>query len=495
LQANPLWPVNSRFPALREDIRKDVVVVGGGMAGVSSALQLRKVGFDVALIERDEVGGPATGASSGVLYYGSGTNLAPAVKLFGEQKAQMLWKETAAVIEQIVSTAEQGGIDCGLRTCGSIMVAKTDEEYLELEEEIAAMKKVGLPARLLSANEVRTYYPLREFKGGLAYDGVGQVHPARLAAGAARLAGLEIYESTQLTSWKQEWGGIVVETPKGRLRCADLVLATNKESIFGLERHFEFESSVILASRPTERVKDVFPTEKILWSMEEKYDLVYPRGDRLILELYALGQEQSKLSYYFPGVDFTMEHQWGEAWAKPPDWIPIVGKVSNHVWVAVGMGDQGIIMSWLSGSKMPMLIEGKSDWFTEMASPQRFGTAAAPTVQEEPLGEFEMVAKVKDIPQGKMKIAKLGGVEIAIGNIGGSFYAILNKCTHAGGPVGKGKLTGSVIQCPYHGSKFDVKTGTVVGPPAKAPLRVFQVKVDGDGVWVKSARKSDSLSW
>jgi gamma-glutamylputrescine oxidase len=70
MQANPLWPVEKRFPSLQSDIRRDVLVVGGGMAGISSALRLKRAGFDVALIERNEVGGPATGASSGVLYYG-----------------------------------------------------------------------------------------------------------------------------------------------------------------------------------------------------------------------------------------------------------------------------------------------------------------------------------------------------------------------------------------------------------------------------------------
>ena len=92
-----------------------------------------------------------------------------------------------------------------------------------------------------------------------------------------------------------------------------------------------------------------------------------------VLELYALGEEVNKLAYYFPGVEFKIEQQWGEAWSKPPDWIPIVGKVSEHVTSAIGMGDQGIIMSWLSDSKIPMIIKGGSDWFTEMASPTRFG--------------------------------------------------------------------------------------------------------------------------
>jgi glycine/D-amino acid oxidase-like deaminating enzyme/nitrite reductase/ring-hydroxylating ferredoxin subunit len=485
MQANPIWPVDVRRPTLEKDIRKDVVVVGGGMAGISSAVRLKRAGFDVALIERNEVGGPATGASSGVLYYGSGTNLAPAKELFGEERASSLWRETAGVIGEIIKTARDDAIDCGIRSCGSIMVAKTDAEVAELESEFAAMKKLGLPSRLLSAGDVKGYYPLTGFKGGIAYDAVGQVHPARFASGLAKLEGVEMYEQTPLLEWKEENGGVTVKTPHGVVRATDVVLATNTEPFLGLERHFELESSVILASKSTDRVDDVFPEEKIYWSMEEKYDLVYPRGDRLILELYALGDEKEKLAYYFPGVDFQVEQQWGETWAKPQDWIPMVGKVAKHVTVAIGMGDQGIIMSWLSGSKIPMLLEGKGDWFTEMASPSRFSTAPAVEGAEGSAEGFEEVAQTSELPPGKIKVMKLGDREIWVANIDGTFYAHPNKCTHAGGPVGRGKLTGAVIQCPFHGSKFDVRTGAVVGPPAKIELPSYEVRVEGTGIWVR----------
>jgi hypothetical protein len=76
--------------------------------------------------------------------------------------------------------------------------------------------------------------------------------------------------------------------------------------------------------------------------MEEKYDMFYPRGDRLVLELYELGDEASKLAYLFPGVGFKTEQQWGEAWSKPRDWIPIVGRVSGHITPAIGMGTRGL---------------------------------------------------------------------------------------------------------------------------------------------------------
>ena len=97
---------------------------------------------------------------------------------------------------------------------------------------------------------------------------------------------------------------------------------------------------------------------------------------------------------------------------------------------------------------------------------------------------FEKVAATSEIPIGSMKQVNVGGVDVMLANVNGTLYALSNKCTHAGGPLAKGKLEGFVVQCPLHGSKFDVRTGAVVGPPAQIPERVFGVKVEGKDVFV-----------
>jgi glycine betaine catabolism B len=98
---------------------------------------------------------------------------------------------------------------------------------------------------------------------------------------------------------------------------------------------------------------------------------------------------------------------------------------------------------------------------------------------------FEEVAKTSEIPEGAVKAVKVSGTEVMVANIEGKMYAIGNKCTHVGGPLAKGKLAGSVIECPWHGSKFDVKTGAVVAGPAQQPEPTFQVKVENSAVWIK----------
>jgi nitrite reductase/ring-hydroxylating ferredoxin subunit len=98
---------------------------------------------------------------------------------------------------------------------------------------------------------------------------------------------------------------------------------------------------------------------------------------------------------------------------------------------------------------------------------------------------FEEVAKTSEVPAGAMKVVKVSGIDVMVANIEGQMYAIADKCTHVGGPLGKGKLAGSVVECPWHGSKFDVKTVAVIEGPAQKPEPTFQVKVENSAVWIK----------
>jgi nitrite reductase/ring-hydroxylating ferredoxin subunit len=98
---------------------------------------------------------------------------------------------------------------------------------------------------------------------------------------------------------------------------------------------------------------------------------------------------------------------------------------------------------------------------------------------------FEKVAETSDVPNGGMKIVKMNETEVLVANLDGKLYAIGNKCTHVGGPLGKGKLEGSVVTCPWHGSRFDVKSGAVIAGPAANPEPTFQVKVENSAIWIK----------
>ena len=104
--------------------------------------------------------------------------------------------------------------------------------------------------------------------------------------------------------------------------------------------------------------------------------------------------------------------------------------------------------------------------------------------------DFVKVSETMDIPPSHMIEIQVDGEKICLVNVEGKFYAIGSICTHEGGPLADGTLEGYEIECPWHGSKFDVRTGKVKNPPASEPEPRYEVKVDGTNLLIKKQGKS-----
>jgi nitrite reductase/ring-hydroxylating ferredoxin subunit len=97
----------------------------------------------------------------------------------------------------------------------------------------------------------------------------------------------------------------------------------------------------------------------------------------------------------------------------------------------------------------------------------------------------DAVPKVGDIPEGELRAFAIGGEDVTIANVDGTFYAINDECTHAGCSLAEGDLDGTTVTCACHGSEFDVTTGEVLGGPAVDPVDSYEVAVEGDDIRVE----------
>ncbi|OGQ06403.1 MAG: hypothetical protein A2W61_05135 [Deltaproteobacteria bacterium RIFCSPLOWO2_01_44_7] len=95
--------------------------------------------------------------------------------------------------------------------------------------------------------------------------------------------------------------------------------------------------------------------------------------------------------------------------------------------------------------------------------------------------EFE-VAKVSEIPPGSAKQVEVDGETIAIFNVSGQFYAISDTCTHAQASLSEGEVEDLVVTCPWHGAKFDLKTGKNLCMPAVEPVQAYHLKIEDDAI-------------
>ena len=195
------------------------------------------------------------------------------------------------------------------------MVAKDDPERNKLEKEKTEL--AGIDTELYSSQDLERSFTGKRFLAGLSFEICSVLHPAQFAAGLTKRFGLPVFENSAMIDFSEEEDHVIIRSPRAKIRCGHLVIATNLEPFHGLEKHFEEETTVVIASREMPEIKKIWPEDKVIWTMEEKYDILYPLGRRLALELYQPRNIRKKLAGYFSGVSLEREYQWGDSWSRP----------------------------------------------------------------------------------------------------------------------------------------------------------------------------------
>ncbi len=113
--------------------------------------------------------------------------------------------------------------------------------------------------------------------------------------------------------------------------------------------------------------------------------------------------------------------------------------------------------------------------------------AVEPNDREEArsMPKFMKVATTDELEDQQAKLVEVEGQKIALFRAGEAFYALSDTCTHRGGPLSEGTVEGAEVTCPWHGARFDIKTGAVLGPPAGREVRSYSVRLTGADVEIE----------
>jgi nitrite reductase/ring-hydroxylating ferredoxin subunit len=98
---------------------------------------------------------------------------------------------------------------------------------------------------------------------------------------------------------------------------------------------------------------------------------------------------------------------------------------------------------------------------------------------------FVAVATTGDLAPGEMKFVAVERERIVLANVEGSFYALRDVCGHRNAPLSRGRLDGCIVECPLHFAQFDIRTGKYVDGPYSADVAAYEVRVEGDTVYLK----------
>jgi nitrite reductase/ring-hydroxylating ferredoxin subunit len=101
------------------------------------------------------------------------------------------------------------------------------------------------------------------------------------------------------------------------------------------------------------------------------------------------------------------------------------------------------------------------------------------------MAEFVTVGRTDDLSEGKMQAFYVQHTQIAVANVGGTFYAFSDTCTHMECSLAEGDLEETTVICPCHGSEFDVTSGEVLAPPAREPVGSYETRAVGKNLEIK----------
>lgn len=98
---------------------------------------------------------------------------------------------------------------------------------------------------------------------------------------------------------------------------------------------------------------------------------------------------------------------------------------------------------------------------------------------------YTRVASTDEVPPGVTRKVMLDGKDLLLANVDGAYYAIGDVCTHEEGPLDEGIMHGFEVECPWHGSRFDVRTGQVTQGPTETPEQSYEVRIEGKNILLK----------
>jgi glycine/D-amino acid oxidase-like deaminating enzyme/nitrite reductase/ring-hydroxylating ferredoxin subunit len=482
-----------RFPKLHADERVDVLVVGGGITGLSTAYLLAAAGRSVAVLERARCAQADTGHTSAHLTMVTDKPLTELVKDFGRDQAQAIWDGGLAAISQIEAIARDEQIACGFDWVPGYLhaAAQSQTDHAMFEKEAAIAADLGLEAELVE--EVPLFGT-----PGIRFGGQARFHPRKYLAGLARAVvarGGHIYEHSDAQEFLDS--PLRVKANGHTITCDDIVLATHNPLV-GITKMasattFQTKLALYTSYVVAGRVSRGQVPDALFWDTEEPYHYlrIESRRDHDVViyggEDHKTGQAdhtepcynrlEQRLTSLVPGVELT--HRWSGQVIATPDGLPYIGETSPHQFAATGFSGNGMTFGTLGAIMARDHIIGRPNAWSEIFDTGRSALRNGLWEYVKENTDFPYylfrgrmagveAKSLRDVKEGEGKVLELNGKRVAASRLNGRTIVRSAICTHMGCVVGWNEAE-RTWDCPCHGSRF-APTGEVVGGPAESRL-------------------------
>jgi glycine/D-amino acid oxidase-like deaminating enzyme/nitrite reductase/ring-hydroxylating ferredoxin subunit len=480
------------YPSLKEDVKVDVAIIGGGMVGISCAFFLKQEGLKVAVIEADRILQGTTGHTTAKITSQHNIIYSKIKKQMGMELAQQYADANETAIRMMKKIAEDYRIDCDLTPQPAFVYTEQDQYVQQIHDEIDAASSLGIKASYVS----EIPFPI-SIKAGMRFDGQAQFHPRKyLLALAKEIPGDSsyIFEQSRVVDIDGEKPYYVITQEGKKVIAEKLIIAShypcyNKAGLY-VARIYP-ERSYVVAIKGKEKypggmyitVED--PGRSLRSQNTEKGELIFVGGEH-----HKIGQGVDTREHYeallkFAGEIFHVEgtpYRWSTQDCMTVDGVPYIGHFTSqtpNMYIATGFAKWGMTNSTVSAILLrDLIVKGKSSW-QDVYNPSRETIAASAknfivenlNVAKELIGgKLSPVPADVEIKPGEGKIIEVDGQRTgAYRDEKGRLHLVDTTCTHLGCELSWNAAEKS-WDCPCHGSRFTYEGEIIEGPTVK-PLK------------------------
>jgi glycine/D-amino acid oxidase-like deaminating enzyme len=380
----PYWweaapPSTAAVPALPD--RVEVAIVGAGYCGLSAAVELRRQGLGVVVMDAARIGHAASSLNGGMVAGSLKLGHAELARAFGAERATALLEESARCLPFLEELLAREAIACDYRRSGRFVGAHSPSAYASLESRVDTTKELtGADAWLVPRQRQREEIDTDYYYGGMVAAASGGLHPARYHRGladAARRAGALVVEETPVDSITRRTGGFTLQTPRGLVEAREVIVATNGYTgavTPWLRRRLIPLNSYIIATEPLppETTRRLIPRGRMIVDTYRvlSYYRLSPDNTRVLYggrasfrratARQAAPHLHAMMVSVWPELARTrVTHAWTGNVAFTFDHVPHMG-VHEGVHYAVGCQGSGVGMATYLGYQTALKIAGKA---------------------------------------------------------------------------------------------------------------------------------------
>jgi len=378
---------------LNTSLTTGVVVVGGGIAGLTCAHALAARGVDVVLVEDAYCGAGASGKSSGFITPDSELELSDLIANYGAARGQALWEFARSGVERIRGTISALAIDCDYQVQDSLMVASSNwalRRVIALEHRTHAA--LGYHSTLYDRASLGAVLGSRTYQGGIRYGGTFAMNAfayCRALRDAIIRQGVRVFEGSRVLRLTPQG----VETAGGSVTAPAVAVLTDRYlPALGLATDTVHHIQSFLAiSRPLEghEIRIIFPGDRLMvWDTDIVYKYFRITGEgRLLIggaDLRSMYSEREggasarvsivlrrHVSTHFPSLDLELEHLWSGLIGVSPDFAPVAGRHADFPRVYFAGAGAGLPWSAALGAYLADKITSGRAELDEVFSPSR----------------------------------------------------------------------------------------------------------------------------